>query len=473
MLIPATASAQVPAATASLPTHPTITAIPMSRPAATITETAADSATMPVPTLESYLKLRSRRTPAFGDVPLPSLITNTTQDKDGKADAAVVLTPMSLGECISVALVNQPSLKAVQASQQATAIGYQALQNIGRVGRLLRPDLPIRQQQACRGITAAAADVQKIHNEVIYDVTRLYYTVVYARQQQMVADDVVAQLEELLKIAEALLKSPMPGEMNALKFSSMKIGLAKAQRMQMMARIGQKQAQAALYEAMGTTAELMPFQVKDAELPIMSQKVDLTKEMIVQFAVDRRPELALAAAGVDAFRLEVYAQSKMHFRRSVLTFASGSDLHAHAVPQTLRDRDYRPGAIEPEMPNQLVGTPSERAARASAYAQRAESVFEKARNLIQLEAETSYLRFQETAEWVTLNKGKYDEGNKLAELSRQGQENIKAKDQLVLNEVLAAEAKSDYVEAVYQHLISLATLERVTAGAVQPAFPGR
>src|SRR5262249_41032311 len=135
--------------------------------------------------------------------------------------------------------------------------------------------------------------------------------------------------------------------------------------------------------------------------------------------------------------------------------------------------DYRPGAIEPEMPPTLVGSPAERAARAGAYAQRAEAVFEKARNLIQLEAEMSYLRFVETSQGVILGKGKYEQGNKLAELSRQGQENIKAKDQLVLNEVMAAKARADYIEAVYQHILSLATLERVTAGGIQPAFPGR
>src|SRR5262249_19195681 len=145
-------------------------------------------------------------------------------------------------------------------------------------------------------------------------------------------DDVVVQLKELIEVAKRLLQSPMPGEMNALKLATMEMGLADAQKMQLMAQIGQRQAHAALCEAMGVCPESYPFQVKDAELPIMSQKVELTKEMIVQFALDRRPELALAAAGVDAFRLEVYAQLKVPFKRPVPTLASGADLHAHPVP---------------------------------------------------------------------------------------------------------------------------------------------
>jgi hypothetical protein len=37
----------------------------------------------------------------------------------------------------------------------------------------------------------------------------------------------------------------------------------------------------------------------------------------------------------------------------------------------------------------------------------------------------------------------------------------------------AARAQADYVKLVYEHLLWLAALERVTAGGVRPAFPGR
>jgi hypothetical protein len=41
------------------------------------------------------------------------------------------------------------------------------------------------------------------------------------------------------------------------------------------------------------------------------------------------------------------------------------------------------------------------------------------------------------------------------------------------NETLAGRAQADYVEAVLEHLKALAALERVTAGGIVPAFPGR
>ena len=68
--------------------------------------------------------------------------------------------------------------------------------------------------------------------------------------------------------------------------------------------------------------------------------------------------------------------------RVVPTLASGADIHAKEVPQGLRGTyDYRPGGILPEMPPQLVGSKYDRVCRAIAFAQRAEAVYEQARNL--------------------------------------------------------------------------------------------
>src|SRR6185312_606779 len=173
-----------------------------------------------------------------------------------KADGALEL---SLGECIAIAIEQRPALRAVRASQDATAAGQHALNNIGRLGSLLSPDLPIRKQQAERGVIAAAADVQKLHNQVVHDVTRLYYTVLYAKQQEQLADDVVAQIEAFVKIARELLKSPAPGEMTTAKLDAMIIGLAKVRRLQAKAHAGVKQAEAALRQAMGVQKDSLRF----------------------------------------------------------------------------------------------------------------------------------------------------------------------------------------------------------------------
>jgi outer membrane protein TolC len=383
---------------------------------------------------------------------------------------------LSLGECIAIAVERQPSLKAVQASQRATLAGQQALNNIGRIGSALSPDLPIRKQQSSRGVVAAAADVQKIHNEVVHDVTRLYYTVVYARQQEQLAEDVVAQIEAFVKIAEEQLKSRNPGDMTKAKLNAMVIGQSKAKRLQATAQIGVKQAEAALREVMAVQDGTFPFRVKDQELPVMAQNVELTRQMVVDMALCRRPELALAAAGADAFRLEVYAQGKIPFRRAVPTLASGSDIHDRLLPPGSRDpgREYRPEPIPPSMPPQLVGNKTDRVARAMEYSQRADAVYEKARNLMILEAENTYFTFELGGKRVAAAKTAFDAAKDQMERIREGFDNPKAaKDQLLMAYGQAAEAQSEYIEAVYQYLLALAALERVTAGGVRPAFPGR
>lgn len=385
---------------------------------------------------------------------------------------------LTVGECIAVALERQPSLKAVKESTAATEAGYRALTNFGTVGTIVSPDLEIRKQQAKRGLMATSAEYQKLHNEVVQDVIRLYYTAVYARQQKELADRTVLRLEFLVDVGRVLLeteKDPTRLEgFNALKLQMMRNGLLEARKLQSTATIGRQKALAGLREVMGVDGRTFPFRIKDDELPLMKQSVALERDRVVELALERRPELVLAAAGVDAFRLEVYAQGRIPFKRVVPTLASGADIHAKEIPPTIRTAtEYRPGGILPEMPTQLVGSKYDRVCRAMAFAQRAEAVYEKARNLIIVEAEGTFHDFELASERLTFAKQQYELSKDIQQRARDAQETTKAKDQLVQAEVVAAKAQSDYVQAVHEYLLALAALERVTAGGVRPSFPGR
>lgn len=447
VLVPARGTGQQPA-----PVHPTV-------------------ATPHLPTIPTHTPPAGL--PAVAVVRQPGADDKKNGDKE--ADAAGI-QELTLGECIEIAVEKQPALRAVRASQDATNAGLNALNNIGRLGQRLTPDLAIRKEQSQRGVVAAAADVQKLHNEVVHDVTRLYYTAVYAHQQTEFAEDVAAQVNEFVKIAKALLDSATPGEMNQAKFDLMLIGQARSQERLATAEAGEKQALAALREAMGVSDAAFRFRPKDKELPLMAQNVPLTEQLVGELALCRRPELALAAAGADAFRLEVYAQGAVRFRQKVQTLGSGSDIHARLLPTASRDpgQEYRPEPIAPEMPPQLVGSKADRVARAMAYSQRADAVYEKARNLVILEAANAFFRFDLASKRVLYGKKASDAAKDLMERIRENFDNPKApKDQLLLGYSQAAIAQAEYVEAVYQYLLALAALERVTAGGVRPAFPGR
>ncbi|HEY1191448.1 MAG TPA: TolC family protein [Gemmata sp.] len=385
---------------------------------------------------------------------------------------------LSLGECIAIALERQPSLRAVRESTAAVEAGYKALTNTGTAATFLSPDLSIRKQQARRGLMATSAEYQKLHNEVVQDVTRLYYTAVYAKQQNELANRVVLRLDNLVEIAREFLKSATAKELEAAQFNLIKLqlmenGLYEARKLQVTARLGREKALAGLREVMAVDSRTFRFQIKDKALPVMSQKAALTQDGVAELALERRPELVLAAAGVDAFRLEVYAQGKLPFKRVAPTFASGADIHAKEIPAPNRGTDYRPGGIIPEMPVQLIGSKYDRVCRAMAFARRAEAVYDKARNLILLEAETAYLDFELASEKLAIATKQFALSKQLQEQARAVAEFTKAKDQLVIAEVEASRAQSGYFEAVYQYLLALAALERVTAGGIRPAFPDR
>lgn len=419
------------------------------------------------------------------DAPIKGGEKAEAKDKNGdKTDSdptrAVETGPeLSLGECVGVAIERSPRLKAVRDGIQSSEAGYRALMNFGTVGTLLSPDLQIRKQQAERGLGAAAGEYQKEFNEVVHDVTRMYYSAVYAKQQEAIADDVVGRLAELVDLARELLNNPKvgPDDLKGLttgKLYIMETGLAEAKIQRLYARQGRKQALAALRQVMAVDGRTFPFRVKDVELPVMRQENPITKELVVDLAMTRRPELALAAAGVDVFRLEVYAQSKIPCKRVVPTFASGADIHSKEIPQTQRGKDYRPGGIVPDMPTQLVGSKFDRVCRARALSQRADAVYESAQTLVRLEAENGFIEFELATEKLRLAKDKYDAGVKLQKLTEAAAGSPNAgKDALVQGFVAAAKAQSDYVEAVWQHLLALAALERITAGGIRPDFPGR
>ncbi len=306
----------------------------------------------------------------------------------------------------------------------------------------------------------------------------MYYTAVYAKQQHAIADNVVDRLETITALMEQILKDAKSvdeaGGLTTEKVLIAKIGLRTAKQLQATAAIGRKRALAALRQLMAVELETFPFRVKDSELPIMSQTAEINRKLVVDLALCRRPELALAAAGVDVFRLEVYAQGKIPFKRVVPTFASGADLHSKDIPQADRGKDYRPGAITPEMPTQLVGSKYDRVCRAMAFSQKAEAIYESAHSLILLEAENAYFEFELASEKLLLAKEQNDLALELAKLAQKNLSSAKTgKEQFIQMEIAAAKAQSDYVEAVFQHLLALSALERITAGGITPAFPGR
>ena len=76
------------------------------------------------------------------------------------------------------------------------------------------------------------------------------------------------------------------------------------------------------------------------------------------------------------------------------TFASVADVHVRPIPQGISNTEYRPGAIGLEMPATLVGKRAGPGA-AGGGSGRAAAVVDKTRNLITLEVEDGYLKWED------------------------------------------------------------------------------
>lgn len=379
----------------------------------------------------------------------------------------------SLGECISLAMQNQPTLRAAQHSLNASQSGYEALLKLGKVAETLAPDLPVRREQARRGLAVAAADVEKAQHDITYDVTRMYYSFVYARQQEQTAIDVIEQMDTYYKVAREIVESGVRDpkmKLNQFTLYSLQNQIGDIRQLRVKAEVSRKNALAALKEAMGVD-QSYDFTPRDTELPLMNGSV--TKEQILELAQCRRPELVQVAASVDVYRLEICAQAKVKYNPRTQTFASGTDLHSRVVPQPIRDTEYKPGGITPEMPVGLAGKREDRIARATELSYRQDAVYEKTTNLVRLEAINAFLNWEAATRRVDEAKKKHESARRMLEESRAAAVARQDPELLVTNEGLAGRAQAEYVEAVFEHLKSLMALERVTAGGIRPAFPGR
>src|SRR5262249_6117938 len=133
--------------------------------------------------------------------------------------------------------------------------------------------------------------------------------------------------------------------------------------------------------------------------------------------------------------------------------------------------EYRPGAIGLEMPTLMVGPRRTRVERAGDLAARAAAVVDKTRHLVALEAEDTFLRWEEAARQLPLAKEAADKAQPLAIKTQQnfaGGQSVRVKE--VLDSLVHGEqSRAASNEALYRYLIGLAALERVTAGGV--CFP--
>jgi len=322
-------------------------------------------------------------------------------------------------------------------------------------------------------VTAAAAGLEQDQRDAAYAVARTYFTVLYAREQERIARGVVDRIGATRDAAQRGLDAGAADLTSAdVNRATVYQRLAETRRIQ--ATSGVKRALAALKEAIGLEPECL-LDVPPGRLP--EPDVRPNRDEVVVSALARRGEMIQAGIFAQIVCLEVEAQGTSVLQR-MQTFAAGTDVHARPVPQGVRSSEYRPGAVAPEMPGLLAGNRSERVQHTRALYARAGAMVATTRNLIALEADDAFLRWEEASQQVSAAREAADAGDKLAnEQNRDFIAGLKVKvDEVVNAQVVAAQARSQYNQFLYQQVLALADLERVTAGGfcaglVEPTGP--
>jgi outer membrane protein TolC len=397
---------------------------------------------------------------------IPILLALTSagaRAKDEPLPAPAAAGPLTLTDALRIALEQQPALAAHRASVAAANTQSAALQRL-RVPTFIVRDLPIRRQQACLGIVIAEAGLHQAEWETVYAVTRTYYSVIYARAQLQVTTDLTQALKFYQERVRDLVNKGESREWTTSTVDKITLYLRLAQGKESDARRGIERAKAALREAIGLPAEA-PLEVAEAKLP--ENKIDVNRDQVVALALARRGEMVEATDVSEVVQLEVDAQGKS-FRIRNNTFAAAADIHARPVPQGVANTEYRPGATSLEMPTELAGRRGDRVERASDFSARASAVVDKTRGLVALDAEDAFFKYEDALRKLPDAKDGADAATRLAKNTRddfRAGQKVRIED-ILTNEVLSAQSSGDYNDVLFQYAISLAGLQRVTAGGV-------
>jgi outer membrane protein TolC len=397
------------------------------------------------------------------------VVTPASRAQTPEAHPAPPAAPLTLEECIRIGLEQQPALNAARASLAAAEDQRQALDNL-RLAALISRELPVRKQQAALGVSIAAAGVQQAEWETIYAVTRNYFSVIYAMKQERVVRDVLAKLGANREAAGKLLiaaKEDPDIKVDKIDVDKLDVYLTQYRIKLRETQKGAELARAALREAMGVPGDC-PLPLVLTDLPGLGEA--LAKCQLVQLALTRRGELVQASNAAQVTDLEVTAQGKS-FSPTFRTFAAVSDIHSRQIPQGVSNREYRPGAIGLDMPTTLAGRRGDRMQRARDFSARASAVVDKTTNLITLETEAAYLKWQDAVDSVRNLEKSVARARAIAD-AVDARANLRKSfgEEVIRARTLQESVQSQYNEALYVHALALAALERVTAGGFVPAF---
>ncbi len=368
---------------------------------------------------------------------------------------------LSLEDCLATSLELQPRIEGARASLRAAQIAHNGATQIRGLGRLV-PDLSIRRAQSAQGLEAAEAALKQEIEDTKYAVRRAYFTIVYAEIQADHLTRLVAALERT-KTEHAKDFSRWAIEEVIGINAKMRMGLAEAKNQLAVAQLGRLKARFLLAEEMGGIGAL-GYLPQPADKIILKPKISLTLETLETAVDENRGERLLSRTGLEVSRLEVEAQRRSNpFGLINRTYASFADTNRVPIPTPERGSEYRPGAINLEMPPFMAGPRPYRVERAKALADRAESTEATTTNLTRLEARVGYLTLREIERRIEADRTGIDDARKI--FNRVTKSTLSPMDAFLLPQSI--QFLVNYDQLRFDRALIAAELMRLSGGSIE------
>lgn len=371
---------------------------------------------------------------------------------------------LSLEDCLSTSMEFQPRIEGAKASLRAAQAAYNGVAQMRGLARLA-PDLSARRAQSAQGLEAAEAALNQEIEDTRYAVRRAYFTIVYAEIQADHLTRLVAALERT-KTEHGKDFSRWALEEYFGVNAKMRMSLAEAKNQLAVAQLGKLKAKFLLAEEMGGIGAL-GYLPEPMDKAMLKPKISLTLDDLEKAVDENRGERILSRTGLEVSRLEVEAQRRSNpFGLISRTYAAFADTNRVPIPTPERGSEYRPGAINLEMPPFMGGPKPYRVERAIALADRAESTDATTTNLTRLEARVAYLTYREIERRLEADRTAIDDARRI--FNRVTKSTLSPLDAFLLPQ--SVQFLVNYDQLRFDRALIAAELMRLSGGSIEIPF---
>lgn len=299
------------------------------------------------------------------------------------------------------------------------------------------------------GATVSRYFLKGLQNDLIYQITRGYYSVLQAKAFVDVQEESVRTIEESLRVANERSKA---GEVVRTDVMNLEVQLAQAREDLIRSRNGVKLALAALNTAIGTTIVFktnLAMNVDHAEI----KKPESPRECE---SIQDRPELLAARwlAGIESMKVQ---KAQREYGPTVNLFGS-SDWNRDWSPPF--EQSYMVGVMA-EMDIFDGFRRSSAVAGAKSQARAAEAEVEKTANMLQLDMTSAGLQLEESWERLDVARKIIENAQEALRITqeryRQGAATVT---ELLTAQVGLTGSRTRHVAALYDYLIAQSNVER-------------